>query len=228
MSIATEIQRLQTAKLNIKSAIENKGVEVGNGTIDTYAEKIGKISGGGSGDNFYDTFWDAYQDNGNRTRYGSAFYGEGWNDTTFNPKYPITISGDSAVDYASVFSYGGMTEIDVDILVNSPSLQLTFNQNRSIVTIKKIVLLRNDIVFDRTFANATNLENITFEGVISKNIGFPNSDKLSDSSIQNVIDCLADLTGGTTQTLTFHKTVGNKLTDTQKASITAKNWTLAY
>ena len=227
MSIATEIQRLQTAKANIKSAIEEKGVEVGNGTIDTYAEKINEISVGSGGID-YDTFWDNYQDNGNRTRYGSAFYGEGWNDTTFKPKYPIIISGDSSVDYASVFSYGGMTEINVDISIDAPSLQLAFNQNRSIVTIKKIILLRDDVSFDRTFVNATNLESITFEGVISKNIGFPSSSKLSNASIQSIIDHLADLTGGTTQTLTFHKTVGNKLTDTQKATITAKNWTLAY
>lgn len=49
MSIANEIQRLQSAKANIKSAIEEKGVTVGDGTIDTYAEKIAEISGGGSG-----------------------------------------------------------------------------------------------------------------------------------------------------------------------------------
>ena len=47
MSIATEIERLQTAKADIKSAIENKGVTVGDGTIDTYAEKIGEIEVGG-------------------------------------------------------------------------------------------------------------------------------------------------------------------------------------
>ncbi len=46
MSIANEIIRLQTAKTDIKTAIENKGVTVGDGTIDTYAEKINEISGG--------------------------------------------------------------------------------------------------------------------------------------------------------------------------------------
>ena len=46
MSIATEIERLQNAKISIKSAIEGKGVEVGNGTIDTYADKIKQISSG--------------------------------------------------------------------------------------------------------------------------------------------------------------------------------------
>lgn len=47
MSIETEIQRLQTAKADIKTAIEEKGVEVGDGLIDTYAEKIAEISSGG-------------------------------------------------------------------------------------------------------------------------------------------------------------------------------------
>ena len=44
MSIATEIERIKNAKTSIKTAIENKGVEVGNGTIDTYASKINAIS----------------------------------------------------------------------------------------------------------------------------------------------------------------------------------------
>lgn len=47
MSIANEIQRIQGAKANIKAAIEQKGVTVGDGTIDTYAAKISEISGGG-------------------------------------------------------------------------------------------------------------------------------------------------------------------------------------
>ena len=49
MSVATEIQRLQTAKANIKTAIENQGVTVGDGTLDTYADLISQISGGGGG-----------------------------------------------------------------------------------------------------------------------------------------------------------------------------------
>ena len=54
MSIATEISRLQTAKTNIKSAIEAKGVTVGTGTIDTYPAKIAGItSGGGIGSEIY-------------------------------------------------------------------------------------------------------------------------------------------------------------------------------
>ena len=52
MSIATEIERLQNAKASIKTSIENKGVEVGDGTLDTYASKIDEIPIGGSDDTF--------------------------------------------------------------------------------------------------------------------------------------------------------------------------------
>lgn len=49
MSIATEITRLQNAKADIKSAIEAKGVTVGNATLDQYASKIESIQVGGGG-----------------------------------------------------------------------------------------------------------------------------------------------------------------------------------
>ena len=43
MSIASEIERIQNAKTSIKTALENKGADVGTGTMDTYAEKINKL-----------------------------------------------------------------------------------------------------------------------------------------------------------------------------------------
>lgn len=59
MSIATEIQRLQQAKTDIKTAIEAKGVTVGDGTIDTYAEKISEISGGGGPSGYWERWVEA-------------------------------------------------------------------------------------------------------------------------------------------------------------------------
>lgn len=44
MSIVSQISRLKNAKSSIKTAIQNKGVTVGNGTIDTYASKINEIN----------------------------------------------------------------------------------------------------------------------------------------------------------------------------------------
>jgi hypothetical protein len=52
MSISNEIERLQNAKASIKTAIENKGVEVGEGLIDTYASKIDEIQIGGGNEGY--------------------------------------------------------------------------------------------------------------------------------------------------------------------------------
>lgn len=73
-----------------------------------------------------------------------------------------------------------------------------------------------------------NLKEIRFKGSIKTTLRLDESSMLSDESVQSIINCLADLTGGTAQTLQFHATVGAKLTDTQKATITAKNWELVY
>lgn len=51
MSIATEISRLQTAKSDLKTSIENKGVTVPSATtLDGYAALVDQISGGGIGE----------------------------------------------------------------------------------------------------------------------------------------------------------------------------------
>ena len=53
MSIASEISRLQTAKADIKTAIEAKGVTVpSSATIDTYDDYVSQISGGGGGTSY--------------------------------------------------------------------------------------------------------------------------------------------------------------------------------
>lgn len=61
MSIATEIQRLESAKSGIKTAIENQGVTVpSNALISTYPNYIAQISGGGTtSDPYYDFVYDA-------------------------------------------------------------------------------------------------------------------------------------------------------------------------
>jgi hypothetical protein len=64
----------------------------------------GKAEGG---DNYYDTFWDAYQNNGARTNYKYAFYGSGWENANYNPKYPLT----GITVGASMFTGSRMTKI---------------------------------------------------------------------------------------------------------------------
>ena len=99
--------------------------------------------------------------------------------------------------------------------------------NSSVVTIDKLIV-PDGMGFTNTFYNSTALENITFEGVISKNISFAQSPKLTNDSVQSIIDHLKDLTGSTAQTLTLHADVGAKLTQTQKDAISAKNWNVTY
>ncbi|MBR2040578.1 MAG: hypothetical protein IJ948_04290 [Clostridia bacterium] len=75
----------------------------------------------------------------------------------------------------------------------------------------------------------TKLKEIRFvANSIPLNPNFANCSLLSDESVQNIIDGLMDLTDKTAQTITFHADVGGRLTDEQKATITAKNWILAY
>lgn len=54
MSVASEITRLQTAKADLKTAIEGKGVTVSSSAkLDAYPALVESISGGGDDDNWY-------------------------------------------------------------------------------------------------------------------------------------------------------------------------------
>lgn len=61
---------------------------------------------------------------------------------------------------------------------------------------------------------------------IAVNCNFSGSSRLSDETIQSIIDGLVDLTDGTARTITFHATVLAKLTDEQLEQVSNKNWTL--
>ena len=76
-------------------------------------------------------------------------------------------------------------------------------------------------------SSSNNLEEIRIKKeTLSLSLELPSA-FLSDLSIQSIIDGLADLTGGTAQTLTLHADVKAKLTEEQISTITGKNWTLA-
>ena len=203
----------------------------------------------------YDRFWDAFQQSGKRTDYGLGFSGAGWNNETFRPKYSMRPTNAYQMFFATTFSdfdlvarleelgialdfsqcpnmsyalAGGFSHIGVVNTTAAAGLSYTF-YNSKVHTIDKLVL-RTDgaTTFSNTFAGCENLQNITFEGVIGTALDMHWSGKLTNTSVQSIIDHLKDLTGATAHTLTLHATVGANLTDAQKATITAKNWTLAY
>lgn len=172
----------------------------------------------------YDRFWDAFQQNGNKTSYDQAFAYTHWTDDSFNPKYDVVCVG--GVSARQAFYNGRMTSTKVPIRVKNTPLNNTFSGS----TIKTIVLLELDGVtgYNNPFSGCSALENITIAGSIDLSISFFASPLLTQASVQSIIDHLKDLTGQTAQTLTFHTDVGARLTDAQKATVTAKNWTLVY
>ena len=214
------------------AVLPSKGAETAD-TLEQVPQRIGEIESYADGydvgledgkQSEYDRFWDAYQQNGNKTSYDQAFAYTHWTDGSFNPKYDIVCVG--GVSARQTFNNGRMTSTKVPIRVKNTSLNNTFTGS----TIKTIVLLELDGVTDMStsFNSCSALENITISGVIACNVDIVYSPLLTNESVQSIIDHLADRTGTTALTLTFHADVGAKLTEEQKATITAKNWTLVY
>jgi hypothetical protein len=172
---------------------------------------------------YYDRFWDNYQNYGDRRNYEFAFSGAGWNDESYNPKYPI-IATETAF---RMFDDTNVTDTKVDINIGTTTGCL-FENATKLVTIRKLILANGSPNGNSWFSYCYALKNITFEGTIGASISFKECSKLTNESIQSIIEHLKDLTGLTTQNLILHATVGAKLTDAQKATITAKNWTLVY
>lgn len=201
----------------------------------------------------YDRFWDLYQQNGNRTDYQNGFCGEGWTEETYKPKYDIfTTNAYMLFRRTGIKNLGAAIRNSGKRVVTSHSyLQFTFQQSpylenvegiefitpltyvsgafsycNKLKKIQTLPIAENATILD--FTNIPLLEDISFSGVIPVNISFAQSRNLTADSVQNIIDCLKDLTGEAQQTLTFHADVGARLTDAQRATITAKNWILVY
>jgi hypothetical protein len=103
-------------------------------------------------------------------------------------------------------------------------MQSAFSGCASLVTIP-LLRLENITDFGACFTNCKKLANITIEGSIDKNFNISATAVLTNESVQSIIDHLKDLTGATTQTLTFHTDV--KITTAQKQKATdEKNWTI--
>lgn len=245
MSIATEIQRLQTTKADIKSAIEEKGVEVGNGTIDTYAEKVREISVGGGEDT---------------ARYCSQIMIEDFNllgkeEVVLNLDNATTLQNFNFTDHIAPRPPSNTTLKHLTIIcpnkITSLSQafarhysgdnaleHLTLNFDTSEVTswyyafnslnVLKVIdgqplNLSKGNSFD-SFRGLALLEEVRFvENSIYKTISFAQSPKLSDLTIQSIIDGLA--TVDTAQTLTLH--ANTKILQSQVDSANAKGWTVA-
>lgn len=203
----------------------------------------------------YDARWDVIQDKGEASGYGACcFAGKGWTDSTFKPKYNIILKGNMSMLFynskitnlcqclenagvtmkcenltnaSQIFSYAQVTHLPVLDFSAGTNANSAFAGASKLKSIEGIISSENT-GYSYTFSGCSALEHIIFGGVIGKAISFSDSPLLDDESRQSIIDNLKDLTGATAQTLTFHATVGGKLTQAQKDAISAKNWTLVY
>lgn len=207
------------------------------------------------GDNYYDTLWDAYQQNGARTNYQMAF-AYGWNSDAFRPKYDIKPTGGAT----SIFQYFGFegdlaqrledcgVQLDLSKATSAhsvfnsatkitrvPEINITsagtactgvFAYCGQLVTVDKFVVAETN-VFTSTFINCFRLVNLTIEGIIAASIDLQKS-PLSKDSILSVFNALSDTVTG--QTTTFNKDAVNAVFNTEEWDAMVKtktNWTIA-
>lgn len=130
MSISSEIIRLETAKANIKEAIQSKGVTVPDGTkIDGMAEAIAAIEAGGAEGYVKGTATHTKADGmtltglsappqmvamwiyqfGYSTKYTTYVIAAGWDGSAYTAKYGVDVAGDEGATFTPSVIYSGGT-----------------------------------------------------------------------------------------------------------------------
>ena len=132
----------------------------------------------------------------------------------------------------NLFLYAGkITElgiVDLSGVVANSINTYVFSQCTALHTIEKLILPKGQASWDSWFTGCAALENIIFEGIISKS-GLDLSDcpKLTRESMLSVLNCLTNAVG---LSGTWKVTLGAinlaKLSESDKAIATAKGWTL--
>ena len=150
----------------------------------------------------YDAFWDDFQSKGKRYNYNQAFYGQGWTDTTYNPKYPF-----GQVRYATgMFAQSAITDTKQLLdLTNCSSTSNLFQSCQKLKTIRTLTVSENTPFNNSMFSLNGSLENIEFAGTIGqKGINFEGSPKLTTASLLSILTALSkDSTVATGKTVTF-------------------------
>jgi hypothetical protein len=147
----------------------------------------------------YDAFWDAFQENGSKTKYTAAFAGTGWNAECLKPKYKVVpeagvygtlrmfafcnVFGDpidfreikDKFDFSNIDSAGGMfsdakiNHITID-LSNAGKLDDTFSSPYRYSGCNYLhITLSDKNTFSNTFAYNSALTDIEIDGVIAAN-----------------------------------------------------------
>lgn len=158
-----------------------------------------------------DTFWDRFQQEGNRQIYIQAFSYDYFDNRIFKPKYQIKptdatqmfyknqvlsgeVEGVINIDFANctnfqqVFQdFNKITRLGVIDMSKATTATNAFAFCSGLVTIDKIIMSETTPIVG--FTGVTNLKNVRFEGVIAKNISF----KACPLTVESTISVLTHL-----------------------------------
>ncbi len=226
MTIAEQISRAKTDYDDVYVAGYEKGKTEGGDTEKAYNNgfEAGKKAE-------YDAFWDIFQQNGNRRNYNRAFFSEtmaqsGWNDTNYNPKYPIITDVGTQTFWCNLFTD---TKVPITLRNGAPA-QMIFGSCTKLVTIRKLILEGTVSTWANAFVSCISLKNIVIEGVIGADFDIKGS-PLTKESITGIISALSPTVSG--KTVTFKKTaVDNAFGSSESEEwlalrATKSNWTIS-
>lgn len=213
----------------------------------TVAENVPKVYDAGKKAE-YDAFWNAYQQNGNRTDYQRCFCGSAWTAETLKPKYDInpTFGGGTAIFQGCGF-VGNMKKhletlgikLDFSRLVTLsqafyqayyitelPDIDISNCINGcaylfyqcAALTSVKIIISENVAINTNSFTGCSELKELRFDGTIGQSLDLHWSTKLSADSMASIIGCLSPT--ATNVTLTISETTR----ETFKAKFGADTW----
>lgn len=179
-------------------SIEERLVAVAENQQKVYDAGYSKGKSEGGGDNWYDTFWDAYQQNGGRKDYMQAFRGVGWRGTTFKPKHNMTVTSGNYFLYASGVASDPIDLIAleekgliIDFSQCTSGLEAAFSQSNSLVTVGTVDLSSFKGKLNSTFSTSRNLQKIKLlkvnEGITTFQTVFNNCTSLTEIEFDGVI-----------------------------------------
>lgn len=163
----------------------------------------GKAEGG---DSWYDTFWDNYQNNGNKKKYAYGFYS--WNRDLFYPKHDI-ICGSNMAALFQFFESGSSESFDLSARLKERGVTLDtsgattgggycfyWTSFSKIPPVDFTGMERDDEKLTYAFANnyhLTEIEKITCKETNVFNVSFVGCSKLEKLEIEGTIGSLFDI-----------------------------------
>lgn len=188
----------------------------------------GEVLGG----SYYDAFWDAFQNSGNRTDYRFAFAGwMAYMMAFLKPKYNIrpvyasnmfnmnkaitdlvswceecgiVLDFSQCIDFTHTFQNSSIKHVGIIDTRKSANVSYIM-YNTQIKTVDKIILKDDGSQTSSTFAfQSASLENITFEGIIGQNFWFNTCTNLTTASLLSILTALTkDSTKANGKTVTL-------------------------